>query len=553
MKPADLPSIEALIYPREHTFSALKRTIAQPGSTLAEFYRAIHSRPAPVQAKPFLDIPLVDHTSALHRRSLVTADPDLPLSVVITTRNDTHVERMEERTQAFIDGIYHQAERIGRRVELIIVEWNPPADRVSMAAQYRFPDSHPLVSAAIVTVDNELHRKYQYAASLPLYQMIAKNAGIRRARGQYVLVTNVDILLGDSMFDLITSPSRLRAGALYRANRWDVDRKILDEPDIGKMIKASAENCIRRNTRQGATETSWICCDWNEETNLFELANYTWFPDLHTEGCGDFQMMDRESWLRLGGYCEVDAFSMHIDSLFALTCHHAGIEEVDMADEHLHFHIDHSLGDEVKPSVYLTRDKTELKHPSMMTLYNLHASMSALGSAYAFNEDGWGFAATDLPMTWLTRAEWESDQSPVAILTAKEGCRLSLRQLLEGPGIMDFDEMQTWLDESWTVTADYITKARGDRALALWGMGGRARYAIHQLAGRYTSFDAIVDDGLMPLFAGADSFSVMNAGDLPADFFRRYFVVVAAIFAENIRPKLEANGAVEGRDYIVTT
>lgn len=553
MKPADLPSLEALIYPREHTFSALKRTLAQPSTSLAEFYRAIHSRPAPVQASPFLDLPLVDDMGEAHHQSLAVADPDLPLSIVITTRNDTHVERMEERTQAFIDGIYHQAETFGRRVELIIAEWNPPKDRVSMAAQYRFPAEHPLVSAAIVTIGNDLHQQYQYAASLPLYQMIAKNAGIRRARGRYILVTNVDILFGDSMFDLITSPDRLRPGALYRANRWDVDRKILDAPDIGSMITACQDNCIRRNTRQGATETSWICCDWNEESNQFELANYTWFPDLHTEGCGDFQLMDRDSWFRVGGYCEVDAFSMHIDSLFALTCHHAGIEEVDMADEHLHFHIDHSLGDEVKPSVYLTRDKMELKHPSMMTLYNLHASMTTLGSAYAFNEDGWGFAATDLPITRVSTASWDQASRDMAPVQAAEGCRLSLQELLHGPGIMDFDEMKSWLDESWSVTADYIAKTKGERALALWGMGGRARYAIHQLSAHGTQFDVIVDDGLMPLFKGADAFAVMDASTLPSDFFKRYFVVVAAIFAENIRPKLEAFGAVEGRDYIVTT
>ena len=46
---------------------------------------------------------------------------------------------------------------------------------------------------------SELHARYPHGDALPLYQMIAKNVGIRRARGQFVLATNIDILFSNEL------------------------------------------------------------------------------------------------------------------------------------------------------------------------------------------------------------------------------------------------------------------------------------------------------------------------------------------------------------------
>lgn len=545
-----LPSIEAIAYPREHTYAALTRSIENKSASYANFYLDIHSRPDPAETAQYPDLPTLEQTSPQFRRSMIQVDDNVPLSIVITTRNDTHVERMKERTQAFLDGIYYLAERFKRNVEIIIAEWNPPADRPSMAEQYHYPASHKFVSTVIVTVSNALHAGYKYAKDLPLYQMIAKNVGIRRARGRNILVTNVDILFSPEMFDFMTDPARVQIGKIYRANRWDVDRNILDETDIAEMIAAGDDKCIRRNTRQGATRSTWVRGVWNQERQVTELVLPAWFPDLHTEGCGDFQLMDRESWLRIGGYCEVDAFSMHIDSLFALTCFHAGLVEQDLGDSLRHYHIDHSLGDEVKPSVYLTRSKTELRHPSMMTLYNLHACQMNLGTAYAFNNDCWGMGATELPFKRVSRADWDMVALSYDMLGGKEGCRLEIEDMQWDEVLNEY--LIAWSESSWKSTADYIEGIRHGRKIALWGMGGRARNAIHALEKMGLSFSTIIDDGVVELFDGANRFDVVKAEDLTESFFKSHIVLIAAIFAENIRPKLEALGALEGKDFIVS-
>ena len=52
-----------------------------------------------------------------------------------------------------------------------------------------------------------VHRRYQYSEALPLYQMIAKNVGIRRARGQFVLATNIDIIFSDELVEYLSTDS----------------------------------------------------------------------------------------------------------------------------------------------------------------------------------------------------------------------------------------------------------------------------------------------------------------------------------------------------------
>jgi hypothetical protein len=50
--------------------------------------------------------------------------------------------------------------------------------------------------------------------------MIGKNVGIRRARGQFVLATNVDILFSDELAEYLAS-RRLERGRMYRSDRYD--------------------------------------------------------------------------------------------------------------------------------------------------------------------------------------------------------------------------------------------------------------------------------------------------------------------------------------------
>jgi hypothetical protein len=148
------------------------------------------------------------------------------LSVVAVSRNDDHGGGMRVRMQHFVDGFIAQCKRHDLHAELVLVEWNPPLGRPALEHALRWPTELGPVRVRIVTVPREVHALYPHAAELPLLQMIGKNVGIRRARGKYVLATNVDILFNDAVMKYLRE--RLCPGVMLRVDRYDVP------PDLPK-------------------------------------------------------------------------------------------------------------------------------------------------------------------------------------------------------------------------------------------------------------------------------------------------------------------------------
>src|SRR5262245_40470388 len=126
------------------------------------------------------------------------------LSVVVATRNDNHGGDPLERLQALVTTLAAQCRLTGLLAELIVVEWNPPPDRPPVSEQLRVPPEIPF-PVRFVEVPPALHGRLLHSDVLPLFQMIAKNVGIRRARGEYVLVTNIDIILSTPLVELLAA------------------------------------------------------------------------------------------------------------------------------------------------------------------------------------------------------------------------------------------------------------------------------------------------------------------------------------------------------------
>lgn len=177
------------------------------------------------------------------------SDANPYLSIIATTRNDDHGGGLNRRTQAFIDGVASQARRFRLRTELLIVEWNPPADRPPLREVFRWPHDNPWCEVRIVTVPRQVHARYRYGDQLPMLQMIAKNVGIRRAHGEFVLTTNVDILFSDELFAFLAE-RRLDPNALYRSDRVDADRHVPLNVPIEEQL-AHCRHTVLRISRKG--------------------------------------------------------------------------------------------------------------------------------------------------------------------------------------------------------------------------------------------------------------------------------------------------------------
>ncbi len=177
------------------------------------------------------------------------------LSLVVTARNDDHGGNLLDRMQAFVSGWISQARRYNIPSELIVVEWNPPQDRPRLADALEWPDEPSPCQVRLIEVPAELHRRFAHAEALPLYQMIAKNVGIRRARGEYVLATNIDILFSSELACFFAA-RRLQPGHMYRIDRYDAMNGVPRGAAIDEQLEYCKTHLIRVNVREGTYNVS---------------------------------------------------------------------------------------------------------------------------------------------------------------------------------------------------------------------------------------------------------------------------------------------------------
>jgi hypothetical protein len=172
------------------------------------------------------------------------------ISVVVAARNDDHGGNMLGRMQAFLDSWIVQAQRYNLPSEIVVVEWNPPSQRPRLQKALRFPAGTDLCPVRFVEVSAEVHQTIPNALPIPLHQMIAKNVGIRRARGQYILVSNLDIIFSAELMQYFAA-RRLEPGVIYRMDRWDIASEIPVTRDVDELLRFSHANLLRIFAREG--------------------------------------------------------------------------------------------------------------------------------------------------------------------------------------------------------------------------------------------------------------------------------------------------------------
>ncbi len=172
------------------------------------------------------------------------------LSIVVTTRNDDHGGDPLQRFQAFLDSLAAQCRRFSLDAELIVVEWNPPGDRPRLADAMRWPLDGPL-AIRVIEVPSEYHRRLKGSQSLPLFQMIGKNVGIRRSRGRFILCTNIDIIFSHELFAFIAS-RQLDSNRAYRVVRYDVTPGFPQNADVDVLMRYCQTHQMRGHYPNGS-------------------------------------------------------------------------------------------------------------------------------------------------------------------------------------------------------------------------------------------------------------------------------------------------------------
>ena len=334
------------------------------------------------------------------------------LSIVAVSRNDDHGGRLLERMQQFIDCLNEQVNHFQIPVELILVEWNPPSDRPSLEAVITWPSSSQYFTIRIVTVPSEIHKKFQNSDKLPLFQMIGKNVGIRRANGQFILATNVDILFSNELMKYL-SERQLKSGCFYRTNRIDVDANIPVGVPLEEKLAYCRSHVIRINSRYFLSNIENLRALMIDIVKNPVLLGYYFknliyklkIPRLHYNACGDFTLLAKNDWEALRGYPELEMYSLHIDSLFLMAASGSTLCEQVLHGPQEIYHIEHRIGSGITPGqgqriLFKRLEKDQIPYLTWRDCVNLFQKLKEQvtneNMMIHCNEGSWGLPDTPL-------------------------------------------------------------------------------------------------------------------------------------------------------------
>jgi hypothetical protein len=225
------------------------------------------------------------------------------LTLVFTGRNDDFGGDFNGRFFRALEFNRELLTSAGVPHEFVFVEWRPLGDRPYLATELANTfATWPVSDLRCFVVDPAYHDALSLNPRVQFQEFLAKNVGIRRARGRYILTTNTDIYLSRGVLETLQSRA-LEPGILYRAERHDL---------------------------KGHSDVSFLAWDVLEDARNWEVINRI-KPPLFTNASGDFLLLDRDTTYRLRGFNEVYRNAkIHMDGNFCIKAYASGVRLVDI-------------------------------------------------------------------------------------------------------------------------------------------------------------------------------------------------------------------------------
>lgn len=315
-------------------------------------------------------------------------------SFVVAARNDNYGGNFLHRMQVFVNVLLSLCNKYRLSSELVVVEWNPPPENPPLAEALSWPKDIGCVDVRFIVVPLDVHRKLPNSDRMPMFEYIAKNVGIRRAQGEFVLATNPDLIYSDALIASLAS-DRLSSDCFYRVDRYDVGAVVpLDTPVEGQLRYCS-QHVIKLNKFYGtfnlADKHPLVEAIWSPFENVkeswvhFQARFFGRLQDrIHTNASGDFFLMARDHWHSLGGYPELPTHSF-IDGYICFMAASMGLRQVIMGHPRRLYHQEH--------------DRTEHRERPLSDYQQYRQQSIAMlqtGKPLVFNDENWGLRAEKL-------------------------------------------------------------------------------------------------------------------------------------------------------------
>jgi hypothetical protein len=292
------------------------------------------------------------------------------LSIVIAARNDDWGGRFLDRMQRFIDVTSWQMEQHAASAELIVVEWNPPADRPRLLDGLKWRKGAGEIR--IIHVPAIVHDRLPGSDRMQMFEYIAKNVGIRRARGRHILATNPDVVFSHGLAAELFAAGRLDDNSVYRVDRYDfrrVDTSALEPSEIPRFV---SKRVFQVYVRSRTKPINWLrkhyglwTGRWRGSREKFSGStrdrNSVIYPGPHLNACGDFALAPSEAWHAIRGYPEFTDVFTHVDSYGLTQLLSLGLDQRIFLPPCMLFHEDHDrAGQAARPKYRWDRVERDL-------------------------------------------------------------------------------------------------------------------------------------------------------------------------------------------------
>jgi hypothetical protein len=314
----------------------------------------------------------------------------LLLSIIVTTTNTAPQDQIErltlqlENIQYFTE-LYH----LEFNVEYVVVEYNYDAKAPSLyeVLQKSFKDSLPLVR--VVRVSAAQHELIVHKMGLDFevnfLEFYAKNIGIRRSCGQFILPTNSDISFNDGFWSFL-SRKTLRMDAYYRLPRCNVNGDLTVLRGLSVLerlvyLKDHTVDCWWCDRIEGTWKSYMETpVDVSAEPHVEQWRECIQAP-------GDFLLMSRASFERFRGYPDV-ALPHQLDDVPVWQAVGAGLFLIIVPKPAVALHVNHLKS-------YIAKDGRWHHAQEMVNTYKLHEAgqrMMREHNLEVFNGEDWGLA-----------------------------------------------------------------------------------------------------------------------------------------------------------------